>query len=149
MPDLEFRRVRSDSPARLREDWREIHNLIIPAHPLSSADVEERAGRNHLEVAYLDGVAIGCSTVRPPDEGTVTVIARVRPEQRLRGHGEQIYRRGLRTARELGAHAVVTVVLASNEDGLAFARKRGFVEEDRYVQPGQTVAFVNLRLAEA
>ncbi|MEV4766069.1 hypothetical protein AB0J89_25935 [Micromonospora chokoriensis] len=49
--------------------------------------------------------------------------------------------------RELGAQVVHTVVLASNDDGLRFARHQGFVEIDRYVLPGDTIAFVDLRLA--
>ena len=49
---------------------------IIPTAPLSTDEVRERAGRNHLEVLYADDVAVGCSTVRPPsDSSTATVIA--------------------------------------------------------------------------
>ena len=51
--------------ARL-EDWRSVHNTIIPTAPLSSADVRERVVRNHLEVAYLDDQLVGCTTLRPP-----------------------------------------------------------------------------------
>jgi GNAT superfamily N-acetyltransferase len=128
------------------DDWRRLHNLIIPTAPLSEEEVEERSGRNHLEVAYLDGVAVGCSTVRPPKPETATVIARVHPDHRRRGLGEQIYQRALATARDLGAEVIDTVVLASNEDGLRFAINHGFAERDRYVLPGDTVAFVDLRL---
>jgi len=130
------------------DDWRRIHNEIIPTAPLSAADVEERAGRHHLEVAYLDEVAIGCSTVRAPEDDAVVVIARVLPDHRRRGFGEQIYRRALDRARGSGARHVDTVVLASNEDGLRFARKHGFVEIDRYLLPGDMIPFVDLRLGE-
>ena len=133
------------------DDWRRLHNLIIPTAPLSEEEVEERSGRNHLEVAYLDGVAVGCSTVRPPKPATAkpetaTVIARVHPDHRRRGLGEQIYQRALATARDRGAEVIDTVVLASNEDGLRFAIKHGFAERDRYVLPGDTIAFIDLRL---
>lgn len=130
-------------------DWQLIHNRIIPTDPLSVDDIQARALRNRLEVAYLDDVAVGCSTVRPPtgDPATATVIARVLPEHRRRGFGEQIYQRGLVTAQELGAQVIETVVLASNDDGLRFARHHGFVEIERYVLPGHTIAFVELRLA--
>ncbi|MFE0459478.1 GNAT family N-acetyltransferase [Kitasatospora sp. NPDC058965] len=131
-------------------DWQYVHNEIIPTDPLTLDEVRERAGRNHLEVVYLDGVVVGCSTVRPPtgeSPGTATVIARILPAHRRRGLGEQLYRRGLARARECGATVVETVVLVSNEDGLRFAERHGFVEFDRYALPGDTVAYADLRLA--
>jgi hypothetical protein len=47
----------------------------------------------------------------------------------------------------MGARRIETVVLASNEDGLAFAGRHGFVEFDRYVIDGETTAYVGLYLA--
>lgn len=41
---------------------------------------------------------------------------------------------------------VDTVVLASNVDGLRFATNHGFVELERYVLPGDTIPFGDLRL---
>lgn len=130
-------------------DWQRVHNLIIPASPLSAEEVRERARRNHLEVAYLEGTVVGGSTVRPPagDPPAATVIARVLPGHRRRGLGEQLYQRALARARGLGAQVIDTVVLASNEDGLRFARRHGFAETERYLLPGQDVPFVDLRLA--
>ncbi|MFF8414274.1 GNAT family N-acetyltransferase [Streptomyces omiyaensis] len=129
-------------------DWRAVHNTIVPTAVLSADEVRERAGRNRLEVAYLDGVAVGCSTVRPPDGETpaATVIARILPEYRRRGFGTALYERGLAHARTLGGAGVETVVLASNEEGLRFALARGFTEVERYVLPGDTIPFVTLRL---
>ncbi|MFJ3906502.1 GNAT family N-acetyltransferase [Streptomyces sp. NPDC090025] len=139
-----------DASAALLADWRLIHNTIIPTAPLSPEQVRERAGRNRLDVAYLDGTAIGCSTVRPPDDETpaATVISRILPAFRRRGYGTALYERGLAHARTLSEAGVETVVLASNEAGLAFARARGFEETERYVLPGDTIAFVTLRLVE-
>lgn len=152
MSALRFEQVQPAGQDGVLADWRHIHNLIIPTAPLSVAEVQERAGRNHLEVAYLDGVAVGCSTVRPPGgsppNDKATVIARVLPEHRRRGFGEQIYRRALAKARELGARVIETVVLESNADGLRFARSRGFVEIERYVLPGDRIPFVDLRLGD-
>ncbi len=146
---LSFERVQPVDGAPTLLDWQRIHNAIIPTAPLSVPEVVERAGRNHLEVAYLDGVAVGCSTVRPPtpESATATVIARILPDHRRRGLGEQLYRRALATARALGAEAIETVVLASNDDGLRFATRHGFVELERYVLSGDTIPFVDLRLA--
>ncbi|MFF2774088.1 GNAT family N-acetyltransferase [Streptomyces sp. NPDC058052] len=152
MSDLEgYGELRVVPAAGERElaDWRTVHNTIIPTAVLSADEVRERAGRNRLEVAYLDGVAVGCSTVRPPDEETpaATVIARILPGYRRRGFGTTLYEQGLAHARTLSGAGVETVVLASNEEGLRFALARGFAEVERYVLPGDTIPFVTLRLA--
>lgn len=107
-----------------------------------------RSGRFRLEVAYLGDTLVGCSTVRPPegDAAVATVIARVLPGFRRRGFGAEMYVRGLRLARELGVGRIETVVLAANEDGLAFALKHGFVEVERYVLDGESDVWVDLRL---
>lgn len=132
------------------KDWQHAHNVIIPTHTLSLDDVRERAVRNHLEVAYLDDVLVGCTTVRPPadDTFTATVIARVLTAHRRQGFGAELYERSLKQARTLGAQAVETVVLASNTDGLRFALDHGFVETERYLLPGDTVQWITLRLEE-
>ncbi|GGW20876.1 hypothetical protein GCM10018980_55680 [Streptomyces capoamus] len=132
-------------------DWQYVHNLIIPGDVLSLEDVRARSGRNHMEVAYLGDVLIGCTTVRPPTEdngATATVIARVLPEYRRRGLGTQLYERALGQARALDAQVIETVVLASNPDGLRFAGQQGFVELERYLlREGDTVPWIDLRLA--
>jgi GNAT superfamily N-acetyltransferase len=131
-----------------REDWRHVHNVVIPADPLSADEVRERAERYHLAVAYLDDVLVGCSTVRPPEApgAPVTVIARVLPEHRRRGFGSRVYAAALDRARALGAESVETVVWAATVEGLRFAEARGFVEVDRYLLPGADVPYVTLRL---
>lgn len=130
-------------------DWQYVHNVIIPADELSLEAVRERSGRNVLDVAYLGDALVGCMTVRPPADGsaTATVIARILPAYRGRGLGRALYERGLAQARQLGAEVIETVVLASNPEGLTFAEANGFVEFDRYVLPGDTIPFVDLRLA--
>jgi GNAT superfamily N-acetyltransferase len=137
-----------DGDAMLR-DWQHVHNTIIPSHVLSLDEVRERSGRHRLTVAYLGGVLVGCSTVRPPADGTstATVISRVLPAHRRQGIGGQLYERELAQARALGADVIETVVLASNEDGLHFARSRGFAEIERYLLPGDSVPYIDLRLA--
>lgn len=129
-------------------DWQYVHNTIIPTAALSLTEVGERARRNRLAVAYLGEVLVGCSTVRPPAPGTpvATVIARVLPAHRGRGFGAQVYARALAEARGLGAEVIETCVLESNPEGLRFALSRGFAETDRYVLPGDSVPFIDLRL---
>ncbi|WP_327176446.1 GNAT family N-acetyltransferase [Streptomyces sp. NBC_01335] len=147
MNALDIDPVVDDSRA---EAWRQVHNLIIPTALLTAEEVRERRSRNRLFVAHVAGEVVGCSTVRPPaaGEGVATVIARVLPDRRRRGYGTALYTHGLAVARRLGAETVETVVLGSNAEGLEFARARGFVEVETYLLPGDTVPFVDLRLAQ-
>jgi GNAT superfamily N-acetyltransferase len=137
---------------RSLEDWQRIHNEIIPTDPLSLEEVRERSTRHRLEVAYAGArgqeSAVGNSTVRrPTDDAGAMVIARVLPAYRRRGVGTRLYERGLAAARAWAdERPVETVVLASNEDGLAFALARGFVEVERYTLPGATIPYVALTL---
>ncbi|MFD3470415.1 GNAT family N-acetyltransferase [Streptomyces sp. NPDC058682] len=146
MPDLRFREPDCDAALK---DWQHVHNVIIPTHVLSLEEVRERSERHCLEILYLGDTLVGCSTVRPPtdDTATATVIARVLAAHRGRGFGEALYARGLQQARELGARVIETVVLSSNDDGLRFALKHGFVETERYLLPGDTVPWIDLRLS--
>lgn len=132
----------------LLDDWRGIHNTIIPAAPLSAAEVAERATRNRLTLAYANGVIVGNATVRPPSgpDQVATVIVRILPEHRRKGFGTVYAEAELTHARSLGARRIETVVLASNTDGLSFAHALGFVEHDRYLLDGGTIPFVDLHL---
>ena len=60
MPDLRIKQP--DSDAEL-DDWRYVHNEIIPTHLLSLDEVRERAQHHHLEVAYCGDALVGCSTI--------------------------------------------------------------------------------------
>ncbi|MFI0904031.1 GNAT family N-acetyltransferase [Streptomyces sioyaensis] len=148
MSDLRFQQPDGDATLK---DWQHVHNVIIPTHLLSLEEVRERAQRHHLEVAYAGDELVGCSTVRPPAEDTLTatVIARVLEARRGQGFGEELYARGLGRARELGAEVIETVVLSSNKDGLRFAHKHGFVETERYLLPGDSIPWIDLRLSRS
>ncbi|HEY8986721.1 MAG TPA: GNAT family N-acetyltransferase [Streptomyces sp.] len=131
------------------EQWRHVHNVVVPPAALSPEQVAERAGRNRLENAYVGDVLVGCSTVRPPEgeQRAVTVIARVLPEFRRRGYGDALYRHALAHAREMDAGVIETCVLAANTEGLAFARARGFDEVERYtLDAGSGEWWVDLRI---
>ena len=129
--------------------WRDIHNAIIPAHALTSDEVLERLTRNSLTLAYDGDELVGNATIRPPGPGTMTatVIVRILPGYRRRGFGSEYLAAMMARARGMGARRIETVVLASNEDGLAFAVRHGFVEFDRYVLDGETAEYVDLYLA--
>ena len=145
MADVRFVQVGDDQSLA---DWRRIHNEIIPTDPLTLDEVRERSGRHRLELAYWGDVAVGNSTVRrPDDESGAMVIARVLPAYRRHGIGTLLYERGLEAARQWADdRPLETVVLASNEDGLAFALVKGFVELERYTLPGATIPYVALEL---
>jgi GNAT superfamily N-acetyltransferase len=129
--------------------WRDIHNAVIPAHALTSDEVLERRKRNSLTLAYDGDALVGNATIGPPrpDTMTATVIVRILPEYRSRGFGSEYLGAMLAEARDMGARRIGTVVLASNQDGLAFAVRHGFVEFDRYVLDGDTAEYVDLYLA--
>ncbi|MDT0614253.1 GNAT family N-acetyltransferase [Streptomyces lancefieldiae] len=144
-PGLRIEAVDGDA---MVEEWRHVHNVIVPPAAMSLEEARERSARYRLENAYLGDVLVGCSTVRPPEgeERVATVIARVLPPFRRCGIGRALYASGLAHARVLGAGAVETVVLAANADGLRFAGARGFAERERYVLDGESDEWVGLRL---
>ncbi|MFF3845827.1 GNAT family N-acetyltransferase [Streptomyces sp. NPDC002328] len=158
MTDLRSDDLRTEPVAgeAMLEQWRHVHNVIVPPAALSLEEVRARAERYRLENAYVGDVLVGCTTVRPPGSGSesgdgsgeavATVIARVLPAHRRRGYGAALYDRALAHARVLGAEMVETCVLAANEDGLRFALARGFVETERYVLDGESDVWVDLRL---
>lgn len=129
--------------------WAEIHNAIIPADPLSEADVLDRMTRNQLTLAYDGDVLVGNATLRPPtaDANVATLIVRVLPEHRGKGYGTEYYDWLLERVAELEPDRIETVLLADNADGLRFAESMGFEEHDRYVLDGDTAEWVDLHLA--
>lgn len=149
MAQVRFVQVGDD---RSVADWQRIHNAIIEPDPLTLDEVRERSGRHRLELAYAGTpgreTAVGNSTVRrPTDESGAMVIARVLPAYRRNGIGTRLYERALQVARAWAdARPVETVVLASNQDGLAFALACGFVEVERYTLPGAEIPYVALEL---
>ncbi|MFR9790621.1 GNAT family N-acetyltransferase [Streptomyces sp. MB22_4] len=145
MTDLRIAPVEGDD---MLEQWRHVHNAVVPPAAMSPSQARVRRERYRLENAYAGDVLVGCSTVRPPvgEERVATVIARVLPEFRRRGFGTSIYGNALERARALGAGVVETCVLAANGDGLRFAVRRGFVEVERYVLDGERDEWVDLRL---
>ncbi|WP_027341605.1 GNAT family N-acetyltransferase [Hamadaea tsunoensis] len=141
MSDLRILTVTPDTA----EDWRFVHNQIIPADALSADEVAERLTRYHLEVAYAGEALVGCTTVRPPaDGGPATVIVRVLAEYRHRGYGRALYAHALLSVAP--GEEIETVVWEPSTEGLEFAYANGFVVEiDRYVPEGEETAYLTLR----
>ncbi|WP_328287005.1 GNAT family N-acetyltransferase [Streptomyces mutabilis] len=109
------------------EEWRYVHNEVVPPAATGPQEARERAARYRPANACLGDVLVGCSTARPPEgqERVATVIARVLPAFRGRGIGAALHEAGMARARALGARVVESVVLAANGDGLRFAEGRG------------------------
>jgi GNAT superfamily N-acetyltransferase len=148
VPELRILAVDGAAADNVLEDWRQVHNTVVPAAAMSLEEVRERVTRNLLDVAYVGDTLVGCCTVRPPagPGGTATVIARVLPGFRRRGFGTRLYVATLDKAAALGAGTVETIVWEANVDGLRFAYRRGFVEASRDLLPGEDIAYVTLRL---
>ncbi|SEE97075.1 GNAT family N-acetyltransferase [Streptomyces sp. Ag109_O5-10] len=136
-----------DDDGEALEQWRYVHNVVVPPAAMSVAEARERLARGYrLENAYDGDVLVGCATVRPVVGGVGTVIARVLPEFRRRGFGTALYEHVLAYVRGQGAEVVETCVLGVNEDGLRFAARYGFAEVERYVLDGKSDEWVDLRL---
>ncbi|GAB3846576.1 GNAT family N-acetyltransferase [Dactylosporangium cerinum] len=142
-------RIETPSDEALLEDWRHVHNTVVPDAAMSLDEARERVGRYLLEIAYDGDDLVGCTTVRPPGEdgAAATVIVRVLPGHRGRGIGTALYERAMRQAAQHAAPAVETVVWAANAGGVRFAEARGFVEVDRYEPEPGAVPYLTLRLA--
>ena len=116
-------------------------------HAVRGGDGRHGAARNHLEVAYADGMLVACTTVRPPNgEGAAVVIVRVLPAYRPQGYGRTLYARPLEAAYARGAKDIEPIVWAPNVDGLKFALANGFVETERHVDDDDDDAYITLRL---
>jgi GNAT superfamily N-acetyltransferase len=135
---LDIRSVEDDGTAEI---WRRLHNAIITTDRLSRQEVKDRLSRYHLTVAYADGHLIGNATVRPADHlDPATVIVRILPEYRRRGHGSLYLRQLVADDPVLRDGDLRTVVLLANQGGLPFAHVHGFVEVDRYEVDGAEYA---------
>ena len=123
--------------------------------------VDGERGRNHGIVdlgaapvrAEVPGDAVGEIAYRKhepahplPDPVLEQELEEGPPLHRGHGLGHVAYQRA--EARAQAPERIETVVLASNEGGLAFAEAHGFVEVDRYLLPGDEVPFVDLRLSD-
>ena len=84
-------------------------------------------------LARLDGDAAGSAvaTVQPQRRDLVYVLSTVAPEHRRRGVGTRLYEAVSDWTRERGIARIEVPVLDDDSESLAYATKRGFVEERR------------------
>jgi GNAT superfamily N-acetyltransferase len=114
----------------------EIYNAVWPHEAVTLDDLHsfKRATVECLDLlARLDGGPAGSAvaTIQPQRRDLVYVLSTVSVEHRRRGVGTRIYEVASRWARERGLDRIEVPVLDNDPESLAFAQKRGFVEERR------------------
>ena len=113
-----------------------IYNAVWPHDSVTLDEVHsfKRAMVECLDLlARLDGEPAGSAVaaIQPQRRDLVYVLSTVSFEDRRRGVGTMLYEAASRWARERGLDRIEVPVLDNDPESLAFARKRGFVEERR------------------
>ena len=116
----------------------DVYNAVWPHDPFTMDDVRSfKAGaRDHVDyLARIDGAAVGSAlgVVLPQRVDRVFTIVTVLTEQRRRGAGSALYEAISAWAAERALSELEVPVLDNDPESLAFAQRRGFVEERREV----------------
>jgi len=116
----------------------DIYDAVWPHDPLTIDDVRsyQASVRDYVShLAWLDGAAVGSavSVIAPQRADRVFTIVTVLAGQRRHGAGSAIYEAISAWAAERGLSVLEVAVLDNDPESLAFAGRRGFVEERREV----------------
>ena len=114
----------------------DIYNAVWPSAAFTMDDVRsfKASVRDHVDyVARIRGVAVGSATgvVFPQRVNRVFTIITVLAEQRRRGAGSALYEAISAWTAERGLRELEVPVLDNDPESLAFAQRRGLVEERR------------------
>jgi len=114
----------------------DIYNAVWPSDAFTMDDVRsfKASVRDHVDyVARIRGVAVGSATgvVFPQRVNRVFTIITVLAEQRRRGAGSALYEAISAWTAERGLRELEVPVLDNDPESLAFAQRRGLVEERR------------------
>jgi GNAT superfamily N-acetyltransferase len=114
----------------------DIYNAVWPSDAFTMDDVRsfKASVRDHVDyVARIRGVAVGSATgvVFPQRVNRVFTIITVLAEQRRRGAGSALYEAISAWTAERGLSELEVPVLDNDPESLAFAQRRGLVEERR------------------
>jgi len=114
----------------------EVYNTVWPHEALTLAEVHsfKRAVVECLDlVARVNGEPAGSAVlaILPQRRDLGFLLPTVLPEHRRRGVGTRLYRETSRWVRDRGLERMEAPVLDDDPESLAYARRRGFVEERR------------------
>jgi len=114
----------------------EVYNAVWPNDAVTMDEVRSfkasvRAYVDHL--ARVDGVAVGSAVgvISPRRIDRVFALVTVLPEHRRRGVGSALYRAISSWTAKRGLTELEVPVLDNDPESLAFAERRGFIEERR------------------
>jgi mycothiol synthase len=138
--------VRACTDERDEQRSLEVYNAVWPHEAVTMDEVRrfKAAMTAHVDLlAWSDGQAVGSgfAAIMPQRPGLPNVLLTVLPEARDRGIGTGLYAAISDWVRARGLDELEAVVSDDDPDSLAFAERRGFVEDSR--EKG-----VALRLAE-
>jgi GNAT superfamily N-acetyltransferase len=130
---VEITRCEDEADEQLSLD---VWNEVWPHERVGLPEVHSyKAGlRDHVDlIARVDGALAGSAVagIEPQRPELATALVTVRKEQRGRGSGTALYEAISTWARERGLDVVEAVVADDDPASLAFARRRGFVEDRR------------------
>ena len=114
----------------------DVYNDVWPHDRVGLAEVRSykasQVGYADL-LARLDGQVVGSAfaSIQPQRPELVVALVTVLPQQRRRGAGTALYGAISEWARERKVDAIEAVVADNDPDSLAFAQRRGFVENRR------------------
>ena len=116
----------------------DVDNAVWPHDTYSMADLRsfKESVRDHVDyLARVGGVAVGSGVgaIFPQRVDRVFAIVTVLAEHRRSGVGSALYKALSAWAGERDLNELEVAVLDNDPESLAFARRRGFVEERRDV----------------
>jgi GNAT superfamily N-acetyltransferase len=116
----------------------DVHNTVWPHETFTMDDVRsfKASVRDHVDyLARVDGAAVGSAVgvIFPQRAGRVFTILTVLAGQRRRGAGSALYEAISAWTAARGLGELEVSVLDNDPESLAFAQRRGFVEERREV----------------
>jgi GNAT superfamily N-acetyltransferase len=132
--EIDVRRAadRSDEELSL-----ELFNAVWPQHAVTMAEVDsfKRAALAHADhIALLDGEPAGSGFVAilPQRPSVGSALLTVLAERRGRGVGTTLYRELSRWCAAQRVETIEAMVEADDEESLGYARRRRFIEVERY-----------------
>lgn len=152
-PSIAVRAVDVDDPdaVRLLDDYfAELRARFGAFDPPSREQLRDDARRGVVLVAYEDGIAVACGSLRRLEAGTAEVkrmfVAR---EARGRGHGRTLLRALEDAARSMGCRAVVLDTAAVLEEAARMYERAGYDEIPRYNDNPYAARWFRKALAES